>query len=322
MSTKGSSNKKVPKRTKKLIKGEVKLARKIAVNLKPKPSSNKRMESEVEKFLGDTGGMAPTGQPTGVVGAQVFNNALTRFPKFEMLSVRSARGMRLKGTEMLSNNFGTTDNMGVWGVNTITVNPANASTFPRMSNIAKLFDEFTFHRLRFFWFPCIAVSNTGRIIFSGSYDPYDIAPTSAATQFQQTDPSASAIYVPNEWVYRPNYSDQPAHFTTTANWSAAAAQARETFPCVVHMASDSCQAGFTLSGFVFVEYEVELWGNIAAAQTPPALTQYDQRLLAAQAGGLRSAPTPVLQMLNLMHSSSGPVTTPAPAAGEKDVVLT
>lgn len=78
--------------------------------------------------------------------------------------------------------------------NVYQVNPANATTFPWLTNIGQNYQKFRFLNLRFIWTPICSTTTTGSAYIYIAYDYLDTTPTTLA-QVAASDTSCSG----NAW---------------------------------------------------------------------------------------------------------------------------
>lgn len=139
------------------------------------------------------------------------------------------------------------------------INPADTTTFPWLSSIAKLFDKYKFHKLKFIYVNNVATSSPGNVSIGVDFDTLDATPASSVgmsnlAKFKTFAPWRSEeLDIPvnrrgnNLWLY-----------TSDANSSAGTNVDLKTYNLGKFFVSTEGMSASQTAGYVLVEYDVEL----------------------------------------------------------------
>jgi len=131
-------------------------------------------------------------------GAMNVGGGIDRFPRgtyqVQSNNVRPTKGRTENGMEYIGEVVANSTGFSV--VKSLPCNPGQSSTFPRLSKIAQLYEEYQFLKLEFIYKPEVAqfadLGKVGKIILNADYDASD-PPPSLKQQMEDTDPCADGM---------------------------------------------------------------------------------------------------------------------------------
>jgi hypothetical protein len=138
------------------------------------------------------------------------------------------------------------------------INPANGTTFPWLSNMAKLFDKYRFHSLKFIYINNSPTSIAGNVTMGVDFDVYDATPANGTAMTNLVKFSSFApwkqeeLVIPvnrpgnNPWLYV-LYGDQPS-----------GTDAKTYHLGKFFVSSEGIESSSRILGYLCVEYDVEL----------------------------------------------------------------
>jgi hypothetical protein len=87
-----------------------------------------------------------------------------------------SKSLRIHQVERIANVEANSTTAGAFKADTYVMNPADSKTFPWLSSIAKLFDKYKFHKLRFFFINNSPTSIAGNVTMAVDFDTLDSTP--------------------------------------------------------------------------------------------------------------------------------------------------
>jgi hypothetical protein len=87
-----------------------------------------------------------------------------------------SKSLRIHQMERVANVNSNSTTAGAFKADTFVLNPADSVTFPWLSSIAKLFDKYKFHKLRFFFINNSPTSIAGNVTMAVDFDTLDSTP--------------------------------------------------------------------------------------------------------------------------------------------------
>jgi hypothetical protein len=146
---------------------------------------------------------------------------------------------------------------GTFSANTFPINPANPKTFPWLSYIARLYDKYRFHSLKFRFINSVATSTTGNIIIALDYDTLDAAPESVVEASQTAKFTMTPTYVPSEFAVPVSHpGNNPWLYTydiSAGTKDLKTYNLGNLFICI-----DGLPKNGAVVGYLAVDYDVEL----------------------------------------------------------------
>jgi hypothetical protein len=139
------------------------------------------------------------------------------------------------------------------------LNPANPATFPWLSSIAKLFDKYKFHKLRFTYVNNAPTDHPGNVSIAVDFDTLDATPASSAAMSNLAKCKTFAPWksesldIPvsrrgnNTWLYT-----EDAQALANANIDL------KTYNLGKFYVSTEGMSASEVAGYLMVEYDVEL----------------------------------------------------------------
>lgn len=124
-----------------------------------------------------------------------------------------SKSLRIHQMERIGNVSSNSTTAGAFKADSYSINPADSKTFPWLSSIAKLFDKYKFHKLRFFFINNSPTSIAGNVTMAVDFDTLDATP---ATGTQMSNLARFATFAPwkqeellipvnragnNQWLY-------------------------------------------------------------------------------------------------------------------------
>jgi len=168
---------------------------------------------------------------------------------------RTKRGERIVHRELISSISGVTGSTPT--VSKFAVNPGLAGTFPWLSDIAKKWDQYRFHRLQFEYVTRSSTSSVGSVILAPDYDASDPTPTTEAQITAYEDAVEDAVWRDITCVLRPDsmFPIGPRKFVR----STAVAGDVKTFDVANFFVAVLEQADTNQIGKLWVNYDCEFF---------------------------------------------------------------
>lgn len=112
-----------------------------------------------------------------------------------------ANSLRVRQTEIIGKIGANTSgwwspSVDKYSVFTLPINPANPTTFPWLSYIARLYDKYRFHSLTFRYINSVPTATRGNFMMALDYDTLDKAPSSLIEGSQLAKYQLTPVYVP------------------------------------------------------------------------------------------------------------------------------
>jgi len=172
-------------------------------------------------------------------------------------------------------------------VQTYSINPGLASTFPWLSAIANQFEMYKFHKLQFVYEASCPTSQAGKIEFCYDYDAADVAPNSQQAMLAFDGAEAVAPYDPKVVLAaKTSYMNRTMekHYTRTRDIANTDVKTYD----VAKFYLATISAVDALFGTLFVEYDVELF--TPQLNTPPLSMSVQQQNFAMPLGAVPFLP--------------------------------
>lgn len=104
-----------------------------------------------------------------------------------------SKALRIHQTERIANVTANSTTAGAFKADSYVINPADSVTFPWLSSIAKLFDKYKFHKLRFFFVNNSPTSIAGNVTMAVDFDTLDSTPANGT---QMTNLAKFSTFAP------------------------------------------------------------------------------------------------------------------------------
>lgn len=104
-----------------------------------------------------------------------------------------SKSLRIHQMERIANVIANPTTAGAFKADTYVMNPADSKTFPWLSSIAKLFDKYKFHKLRFFFVNNSPTSIAGNVTMAVDFDTLDSTPANGT---QMTNLAKFSTFAP------------------------------------------------------------------------------------------------------------------------------
>lgn len=180
-----------------------------------------------------------------IIAAPVAYSSTRRVPKPRFRS--TSGGVIIHHREYLADISGNT----TFGVDSWTVQPGIASSFPWLSSIANNFEKYTFRRLSFSYINVSATDERGRITMAYDKDPLDADPTAKYELFQYSGAVEGSVWTRLEH----NVPISGTFFTRAGTVEGSDLKTYDAGKFIVGVSSTADTA---IVGELFVDYEVEL----------------------------------------------------------------
>lgn len=172
---------------------------------------------------------------------------------------KARSSMRLKpGTIRVteSERIGTISGSTTLAITSIDINPGLSSAFPWLNQLANIYDEYKFHKLKFRYKPIVSTSNGGNIIMAFDYDVLDTAPTTAIQLTQMSTYKDSVVW--NGFELPIDVSRIVKKYTRSGTVSGADQKTYDAGK--LYMAAESC-ANTSTQGYLEVDYDIEFYNK-------------------------------------------------------------
>lgn len=232
-----------------------------------------------------------------------------------------AKSMRIKQTEIIgklnadSKSFWEKlpfTQIGDYSAVTIPINPANPNSFPWLSYIARLYDKYRFHSLRFRYINAVPTSQNGNIAFALDYDTLDEPPQNIIHASQLAKYQIGPTYCPQEFNIPVNHpGNNPWLYTFDVNVDTKTIDMKTYNLGNVYLIIDGVPHGSsTQLGWVAVDYDVELLDkNPVVNDAVFASKTWDLGLPAAKKSRSNVDPADTMEVtVDISGSPSGPWT--------------
>lgn len=104
-----------------------------------------------------------------------------------------SKALRIHQMERIANVTANSTTAGAFKADSYVINPADSVTFPWLSSIAKLFDKYKFHKLRFFFVNNSPTSIAGNVTMAVDFDTLDSTPANGT---QMTNLAKFSTFAP------------------------------------------------------------------------------------------------------------------------------
>jgi hypothetical protein len=170
----------------------------------------------------------------------------------------TSRPLRIQETERIG-TITANSNAGSFKADGFTINPANTTTFPWLSSIAKLYDKYKFHKLRFSYINNAPTSVAGNVSLAVDFDTLDTSPATSIAmsnlaKFKTFAPwKSETLEIPvnrrgnNLWLFT---EDTQAQSDTKVDL--------KTYNLGKFYVSTEGMSASQVAGYLVVEYDVEL----------------------------------------------------------------
>jgi hypothetical protein len=145
-----------------------------------------------------------------------------------------------------------------YAISSYSVNPGQATTFPWLNAIARCYETYVFHSLRFEYMPAVGTSVSGVVTLAVDYDAADPGPSSKVELLQMHGAVRGS-----PWDYttlvcdKPDLNKLPQHFTRKAQWVAGAGDIK-TYDVGNLFVSTMGMLSAATVGELYVTYDIEL----------------------------------------------------------------
>lgn len=138
----------------------------------------------------------------------------------------------------------------------VSINPGLAGTFPWLSNMAAIFEQYKVVSLQFIYVPSCPTTTTGNIMMSVDYDSTDPSPGSKAVQMTMADAVSSTAWNGTSLPVQPRRLSQRGNLFTRSG--VVPGTDIKTYDIGIFYISTQGQAGTSIVGDVYVQYNMEL----------------------------------------------------------------
>lgn len=187
------------------------------------------------------------------------------------------KSLRIHQTEVIGRVSANSTWFPSWNDNysvaTFPINPANPKTFPWLSYIARLYDKYRFHGLRFIYVNSVSTQQEGNIMLSLDYDTLDAAPNNLVEASQLAKYKLTPIYYPADFSVPVNHpGNNPWLYTFDLSATTNTVDLKTYNLGNLFLAIDGVPQDGKDYGYLAVEYDVELLDknpvlNLFASQT-------------------------------------------------------
>jgi hypothetical protein len=173
------------------------------------------------------------------------------------------KSLRIHQTEVIGKVTANTTWFPSWNENysvaTFPINPANPRTFPWLSYIARLYDKYRFHSLKFVYVNAVSTQTEGNIMMSLDYDTLDAAPADLVQASQLAKYKLSPLYCPADFVVPVNHPGNNSWLYTFDLSASSSTVDLKTYNLGNFFLSlDGVPQDGKDYGYLAVEYDVEL----------------------------------------------------------------
>lgn len=152
------------------------MSNKKSNNSKPNKASNRKLNRRLNNLERRLSNLA---------GTAIANGSSSRSTNSAMSTVRIHNRERISTVSALGPGFSVT---------TLKINPALSSSFPWLSNIARMFDKYQFHRLVFHYKTFVPTSTAGSVSLAYDPDTLDSPPFNAETLTHEAKWSTNSVW--------------------------------------------------------------------------------------------------------------------------------
>lgn len=138
------------------------------------------------------------------------------------------------------------------------LNPANSSTFPWLSNIAKLFDKYKFHYLKFIYINNSPTSMAGNVTMGVDFDVTDATPANGTAMTNLSKFCSFAPWKQEELVIPVNRPGNNQWLYTIYGDIPTGTDAKTYYLGKFFVSSEGIESSSKTLGYLCVEYDVEL----------------------------------------------------------------
>lgn len=171
-----------------------------------------------------------------------------------------SKSLRIHQMERIANVVANSTTAGAFKADTYVMNPADSKTFPWLSSIAKLFDKYKFHKLRFFFINNSPTSIAGNVTMAVDFDTLDASPANGTQMSNLAKFSTFAPWKQEELTVPVNRPGNNTWLYTLDNQGTIPNPADlKTYNLGNFLiSSEGISTTSYLVGYLCVEYDVEL----------------------------------------------------------------
>lgn len=215
---------------------------------KKKQSGNVNVNVRVEKPKGSTQRKQKMTRNTSSVMPLRSNS---RYPQVHFSTGAGKDGETIvRGLEVLG-EIGTTANFTLQ--QSLSINPSNSSLFPKLSALARTFEQYHFRKLRFRFISGAPATLSGSFMHYIDYDVNDAPATSSIQLLANQTSLVTSVAVNNEIAYDVTRQMLPKMFMNSSTTDSSSL--RESFGGFYRVYTDKGAASPSFAGYLYVEYE-------------------------------------------------------------------
>lgn len=228
------------------------------------------------------------------------------------------KSLRVHQTEVIGRISANSTWFPSWNANysvaTFPINPANPRTFPWLSYIARLYDKYRFHKLRFIYVNSVSTQQEGNVMMSLDYDTLDAAPADLVQASQLAKYKLTPIYYPADFTVPTTHpGNNPWLYTFDLSATSSTVDLKTYNIGNFFLALDGVPQDGKDYGYLAVEYDVELLDkNPVVADSVFASATYDSSAPATKRNRSNVDPADTMELTvdwnNKFSDSENPLT--------------
>lgn len=187
-------------------------------------------------------------------------SATTPLTLWEIRQASTPGGMRVRGREMMATMLApaavSTFQLLGWNVTGQTSLPLNPLSFPRLTSIAKCYEQYLFHGAKIWFQSQLPTTSAGMNFLSVEYDPKDQAPTTASQLLANVSSACANVYSDMSTVVIKEFSRVPRYFVQQS----VSGDSAQVYQASLYAGTQGYAptAGQSM-GLLIVEYDVEFY---------------------------------------------------------------